>query len=434
MDDVRHARAAVDTLHVGDVDHPANAAPHTGGIGAGAEVAQHHRAVGWVVDADLAKTVNDLQACGARIGGVHQLPGQLDEATLDLFAIQHKAPTGHRRVVIGADVAVAADQRIQAIERGRALGPARRQPIGVGKAGAGLQAVELGVKGHAATRRRDQGAEAQRVVVLPRGHFGVQRGLLQAKEAGRSGQHRVGGQVDLQAFHTALDEAVDVEVTRTNDHAAIGHDAGACWCAGRTAASAALGIGRRVTRRVVEAVDKALHKVAVVGLDVDLCRSHVLVGIDAARLAVDPNLAQWVADVAVQLDVGRWCGQVRVLGAVGVVVADDLHFGQTGSAVVAGLQGQRRRCAAGVDAADLGVVVDQEAVEPNLATAFAGHGQLAQHQEVGRVVDDADLGVAGGTQRTRATQAVGLDADVAQAHRDVAHPHKVGRRAIGGRG
>ena len=426
VDGIAGAVGGVHPLDVGDVDHPADATTAAVGIGAGAQIVDHHRAVGRVGDHDLAEAVEHLQARGAA-SGVEDLAVELDVAALDRFAVEHEAPAGHARVVAGADVAVVGNQRVEAAEAAGALRPAAGAHVGVGIAGVGFDAVQRGVEHHRAARCGQRGV-LRAGAVLPVLDQGVERALVEAVQAGRAGEHRGGRQGDVPGFDAALDQAVDVQVARADEHAAIGHDA----LAGRRARLAALHVGGRVARGMVETVDKALHEVAVVGLHVDLCGADVAIDVDAAGLAIHAHQTERVAHVVRELDVGRGGGQVGVLGAVRVVVADHLDLRQAGAIVVLGLQRQARCLVVEVDAADLVVVVDEEAVLTDLAAAVAIDGEFAQHQEVGRVVDDADLRVARCAQRAVARQVVGGHVDVAQAHGDVVDMHEVGNRAVGG--
>ena len=178
---------AVDAADIGDVDHARNAAARARGVGAGVQVVDHHGAPARIVHADLPVAVERAQHTTAGVGGVHDLPVELDVAAAHLGVVEHE--TALARVIAGTDIAVVADQPVgTALGRG-ALGPVRRFHVGVGPAGGGFYAPGLGVvrhKGAVAAEQLNDLCSIEEHVILPLRRIDL--GLAQAEERWRPGQ------------------------------------------------------------------------------------------------------------------------------------------------------------------------------------------------------------------------------------------------------
>ena len=419
--------AAVDAADVRDVDDAGDAAPGAAGVLAGVQLVDDHRQACGVVHQDLAVAVERTQRAAAGARGVHDLAVQLDVATADLRAIELEAVVDH--VVVRADVAVVADQLVQPTACRGARGPTGRVAVGPGERHVDFETVAHDVVADAPTGHIKVNVGLGLFVstgggVVVSGHRRIQRALRQAKEAGAAGQLRGGGQVDFPVLDAALHQAVDVQVTRTQEHAAVGDDAAADRC---TKVLDRTGIAANVE----EVVHVALHEVTVLRLDVHRAGADVAVRQHAARRAAHCDRATQVADVAGQLDVRRR-RQHLGSGTVRVVGAGDVDRGLRCAAGVARQHRQVVRCGAtAVDAVDVGRRVDQHIIEAHRAAIIAVDREVAQLEEVRRVVDDIDPCIARCVELPTALQHIALGADVAELHRDVVDGDEVRDGPVG---
>ena len=280
----------VDVLDVGDVDHADGTLP-------GVEPREHDVLAARIGDIDLTVTVKHAQLAGTGTGrwtsGVQDLAEELDVAALHLGAVDQITVVG--RIVAGADVAVVGNQRVFPGRNARlALGRCRiRHREGF----ADFEAVLRGVVGNHGATVIGEGGDAGRIG----DPVGVHRGLViagrgQAQHRSRAGQRRAAGrQRQRIGIDAALDDAVDVQVARADEDAAVGHDA--------ARREGALGNRLGVAADVEEIVHVALHEVAVGGFDIHRSRVNVALRQDGARRAMDLDQTARVADVAGQADI-----------------------------------------------------------------------------------------------------------------------------------
>ena len=422
--DLRHV--VDDRLDVSDVDDTRRAAPCI-------EVGNDDVLAARVGDLDAAVAVEHLELTGAcalrRFRGVQDLAVELDVAALHRRAVDHIAVVGG--VVGGADVAVVVDQAVQAagvarlalrgVVVGRCEGLAHLQPVLDGVVGDGHAAVV--VEGGARRHVRGVVGIAQAVSVDGR--------LADPQRGRRSGQHRPSlRQRQLVVDDAALDEAVDVEVARANEHAAVGHDALGDHFAGRWREPLGLVDGSRIATDVEEVVGVALDEVAIVGHYIHRAGADVagLGGHDRAGLAVYLHQAARVGDRAGQLDVGCRAGPVEGR-VVRVVAAGDHHLGPRGVGHPGDHVGEGRRGVAAVQAVDVGEVVDLGAVESE-ARGVGVDRDVLDDQVVGRVVGERDLGITRCPDLAGPGEGVALHQDAAQIDMDVGHRDEVGRRPV----
>ncbi len=385
----RHRVATGVHRQVGDDDPAFRAAP-------GVERVHPQGLAAVVTHLDLAVAVEHAQLAAAGLG-VEDLPEQLDVAALHLHAGELQAVLA--RVVV--------DRHLRPLPLLRGREAAHRGVGELEELGAGL------------------GARARVERFVP----GLRRGEV---DAAAVGQLHLGlrGDVHAPLGEAALDGAVDVEVARRDQHAAVGDDAAAAAGvlhdgAGPPRADHLL---ERRGGHVGEAVGVALHEVAVEGLHLDAVGRdrRGLLEPDAAGLAVDADQAAQVGDRVGEHDVGghrRHAGADRARG-VGVVERIEAVLDQDGGGVAARLGGddprERGRARAAVDRGDAGVVAHLHAVEDQPATRVRGDLELAQSEEGRPLVDDVDAGVARRVELAGAGEAVGAHVDVAQPGHAVA--------------
>ena len=274
-----HHRGAVgrDADDVGDVDLALRAA-------AGVEQVDHHGEAALVVDCDLTVAVEHSQATRAGVPvGIEYLAEDLDVAALDLHASQLEAVF---------------------------LGVVTHRHLFARAPGGGAQA-----DGRGATYREIFGTGDR--------PLGIREPLVIAACVGEAARHGAcsAGHLDLgggRNLHAPFDDAalhgaVDVEIARRQQHAAVGDDALAVLRVG--AVDAVEGVDRRVARHegerfagnVAEGVAVALHEVAVAGHHVDRLGAdrRILLEADAPRGALYLCQPARVADGAADHDVRR---------------------------------------------------------------------------------------------------------------------------------
>ncbi len=252
-------------------------------------------------------------------------------------------------------------------------------------------------------------------------------GQVDAELRGGRRQGRAADQIERPLVDAALDQAVDIEIARADEHRAVRHDA----AAGRIQRGIAAVETRacRVAGDMVETEHVALDEVAVLDVDRHGVGVDLAVGIDVAGLALDRHRSQRIADHRSlcelnirrrQVVVGRLRERNRAdrrISSIGLVIALDGNRRENS---------QRRLCcsrndvakaragAAAVKRIDIAVAVDQHAIVTEPATAVAVDRQIVDDQHVRRVVDDIDLRITRRPQLTASGQLVRLDAEVAE--------------------
>ena len=217
-----------------------------------------------------------------------------------------------------------------------------------------------------------------------------------------------------------MHQAVDVQIARAQKDPPVGNDA---W----TGRGPAVLEFARIAPHMEEVVRVALHKVALVGPDIDRAAIDAAIRIDAARTAGHGDGPPQIGDVALEMDIGRRCLDVvaAVAGFVGALHLD--HRCTRRALGVAGHHIQTRGAAAAeIHAVDGRGRIDHCIVVTQHAAFVAGDLELVEHEEVRRVVGDDNARIAGRVQLAAAPEFIAPHVDIAQLDADVAHIHIVG--------